>query len=66
MAKLKRIQRNIIFPAQVDCREWLDFIAVVAPEIEELVQNRLGLSHYNPKTKSVSLPIKKNYQKIAC
>jgi hypothetical protein len=66
MAKLKRIEnkRNFLAQAPVDSREWRSFIAEITPEIERLVENRLGLFHYRPKLKALNLPTK-NYQKIA-
>jgi hypothetical protein len=66
MAKLKRIENKLPSPVPVstDCWEWLDFIADISPEIEKLVYNRLGLFHYRPRLKSISLPTK-NFRKIA-
>lgn len=66
MAKLKRIEnkRNFLTPTPVDSREWRAFLAEITPEIEKLVENRLGLFHYRPKMKAINLPTK-NYQKMA-
>ena len=66
MAKLKRIENRRNFPVQApaDCREWWAFMAEITPEIEKLVENRLGLFHYRPKMRAINLPTK-NYQKIA-